>query len=64
MKKITREEFIIEAKEAFNGQFPNEVKMATPRGDFMSVYDKSVKDELWNWFLISLENYDLMVESK
>jgi hypothetical protein len=58
---MTKPEFIIKAKEMFDGQFPNEIKMDVPRFDWMGTTEKSIKEELWDWFRVSIEKYDELV---
>ena len=58
---MTKPEFLKLAREMFEGQFPNEIRMNVPRYDWMDVTEKSIKEELWDWFRTSIEKYDELV---
>lgn len=59
---MTKDQFLMKAREMFDGQFPNEVKMRVPRFDWMDTVEKSIKEELWDWFRVSIEKYDELVK--
>ena len=58
---MTKAQFIIKAKEMFDGQFPNEIRMRVPRFDWMSTEEKNIRNELWEWLRVTIEKYDELV---
>lgn len=58
---MTHEEFIIKAQEMFDGQFPNRIEMSVPRSDFMSTYDKDIRDELKEFLTVTINKYKELV---
>lgn len=59
---MTKAEFTIKAREMFDGQFPNEIRMNVPRFDWMGVEEKNIKEELWDWLRTTIEKYDELVD--
>lgn len=59
---MNHEEFKIKAQEMFDGQFPNDIEMSVPRSDYMSTYQKQIRDELKEWINVTIDKYKELVK--
>lgn len=59
---MTHKEFKQEAQKMFDGQFPNSITMRYPRSDFMSSYNKEIRDELKEWVEVTIDKYKELVQ--
>lgn len=59
---MTKEKYLMLAKEAFQGQFPNKIIMDKPILELMSSRPFEITDELWEWFVVSIDKYEELVE--